>query len=119
MNTIDSTFPITSYCPDIDLPAWITDREITLDDIDAICQGGCASGAYMPAVTYYDASVTMGEHGDDVLDYIDSAMGELPSIGGQSWSQMACTYLSAAVEIWASSVQEDAQRALDDLATED
>ena len=118
MTTIDSTYPITSYGPDIDLPAWITDREITLDDINAICQGGCSSGAYMPAVTYCDALATMSEYGDAVLDYIDDAMGELPSVAGQSWHQMACTYLSTAVELWASSVQEEVQRALDDLATE-
>jgi len=34
-------------------PAWIV-NELTPYDLAAINQGGCASGAYMPAVTYYD-----------------------------------------------------------------
>ena len=36
---------------DIDVPGWI-DQDITPADVAAIVQGGCASGAYMPAVTY-------------------------------------------------------------------
>lgn len=38
----------------IEVPRWI-DQDISPNDIAAICQGGCASGAYMPAVTYYQA----------------------------------------------------------------
>ena len=90
----------------IAVPAWI-DADISPYDVAAICQGGCASGAYMPAVTYHAALKTMQEHGDDVLQYIEDALGELPSVAGQGWSQMACTYLSAAVELWACSVQDE------------
>lgn len=90
----------------IAIPQWIED-DITPADIAAIIQGGCASGAYIPAVTYYKASRTMAVHGDDVLQYIEDAMGELPSVAGQGWSQMACTYLSCAVELWASSVESE------------
>ena len=89
---------------DIAIPAWIDDG-ITPADVAAIVQGGCASGAYMPAVTYYTAAKTMQEHGDDVLQYIEDALGDLPNVAGQGWSQMACTYLSCAVELWASSVE--------------
>ena len=89
---------------DIDMPAWL-EGDISPADVAAIVQGGCASGAYMPAVTYYTAAKTMHEHGDDVLQYIEDALGELPSVAGQGWSQMACTYLSCAVELWASSVE--------------
>lgn len=91
---------------DIDLPLWI-DQDISPYDVAAIVQGGCASGAYMPAVTYHAALKTMQEHGDDVLEYIESAIGELPSVAGQGWSQMACTYLSTAVKLWACSVQDE------------
>jgi len=89
---------------DIDLPLWI-DQDISPYDVAAIVQGGCASGAYMPAVTYYRALETMQKHGDDVLEYIEDAIGELPVVTGQSWGQMACTYLSTAVELWACSVE--------------
>jgi hypothetical protein len=89
---------------DIDVPDWIV-PDISPNDVAAIVQGGCASGAYMPAVTYYDALKTMAEHGDEVLDYIEGAAGELPDISGQGWSQMATTYLSCAVEIWACGIE--------------
>ena len=91
---------------DIDVPAWI-DQDITPADVAAIVQGGCASGAYMPAVTYGQALDTMRDHGDDVLDYIQSVMGDLPVISkDESWSGIACLYLSTAVEIWASGVYD-------------
>jgi len=91
---------------DIDVPGWI-DQDITPADVAAIVQGGCASGAYMPAVTYYKALETMNADGDDVLEYIESTLGELPNVKGQSWGQMACTYVSTAVEIWASGVHDE------------
>lgn len=78
-------------------------------DIEAIQQGGCASGAYMPAVTYYNARQVMAEHGDGVLDYIGEHYGlenaTIPS--GSSWSGIAVFYLSTAVEIWASTFDLD------------
>ena len=54
-----------------------------------------------------DAAQIMAEHGDDVLDYIESNDGPLPDVNGQGWSQMACTYLSTAVELWARSVESE------------
>lgn len=92
---------------DIDIPAWI-EGDITPSDVAAIIQGGCASGAYMPAVTYHKALETMAKHGDDVLQYIDDALGELPQPPRDtSWSGLAVFYLSTAVELWASSVESD------------
>jgi hypothetical protein len=86
---------------DIDVPAWI-EQDVTPQDVASITQGGCASGAYMPAVTYHQALQTMAEHGDDVLEYIVDALGELPAPNAsESWSGMACHYLSIAVELWA------------------
>lgn len=97
--------PVTDF--DIDVPAWI-DQEITPCTVAAITQGGCASGAYMPAVTYHAAAETMAEHGDDVLQFIQDQIGELPAVHvDMSWSGLACHYLSAAVELWASTVEDE------------
>jgi hypothetical protein len=80
-------------------PEWITEP-LSPNDIAAINQGGCDSGAYMPAVSYYAARQTMAEHGDDVLDYLEGMMGELPKPPDDcSWSGMSCFYLSRAVEL--------------------
>ena len=99
---------------DIEIPSWIND-DISPSDVAGILQGGCASGAYMPAVTYHSALKTMMDDGDEVLQYIEDAIGELPVVTGQSWGQMACTYLSTAVERWASSVENT----LEDLEIEE
>lgn len=90
----------------IEVPAWI-DPDISPSDVAAICQGGCASGAYMPAVTYYQALETMNKHGDEVLQYIEDALGELPKVDGLGWGQMACAYVSTAVELWASGAENE------------
>ena len=88
----------------IDVPEWI-EQDICPSTIASIYQGGCNSGAYMPAVTYHQALRTMSEDGDDVLQYICDQMGELPAIDNEtSWAGMACLYLSYAVELWASSI---------------
>ena len=97
----------------IDVPSWI-EQDVSGADIAAILQGGCASGAYMPAVTYHKATATMGEHGDDVLQYIEDHLGDLPQPDtGTSWSGMAVHYLSTAVELWASLVEGEARDAIE------
>ena len=85
----------------IQVPDWI-DISFSPNDIAAVNQGGCASGAYMPAVEYYTASRLMAEHGDDVLDYLQNyGAGELPKPPNDiSWSGLACFYLSYAVELF-------------------
>ena len=87
----------------IDVPAWI-DQEISPSTIAAIVEGGCASGAYMPAVTYHEALQTMNDHGDDVLDSIEGIV-PLASPDGISWAGLACYYVSSAVELWACGVK--------------
>ena len=88
-------------------PAWIT-QPLEIYDIQAIQHGGCESGAYMPAVTYYDAAQTMGKYGDDVFTYIESQYGELPDVPSlfnlkqSSWGGIAVFFLSFAVELWCS-----------------
>ena len=92
---------------EITAPPWI-DQDLTIYDVDAIIQGGCASGAYMPAVTYCKARETMKEHGDDVLQYIQDSYGELPQPKDtESWSGIAVHYLSIAVELFASSLEDE------------
>ena len=87
-------------------PEWITEP-LSPNDLAAINQGGCASGAYMPAVTYHSAAMTMQEHGDDVLQYLSDTMGELPKpADDESWSGMAVFYLSVAVELFCSSHED-------------
>lgn len=99
--------PITEYWPDADIPVWI-EQDISPADLAAIEQGGCASGAYMPAVIYHQATETMSRHGDNVLQYIQDHCGELPKPkDDESWSGIACFYLSIAVELWASNMACD------------
>ena len=90
---------------DLDVPAWI-DQDISPCTVASIVQGGCSSGAYMPAVRYAGAAATMAAHGDDVLQYIEDQTGELPQPNkGESWSGLAVFYLSHAVELWAMSAE--------------
>lgn len=99
-----------------DVPAWI-DRDITPGDVAAIMQGGCESGAYMPAVTYHQALATMTEHGDNILDYLEETMDELPVPSAPtSWSGFACFYLSCAVEMWAFAIEPELENVLDETA---
>jgi len=108
----DHEEPVTGL--GIDVPRWI-DSDIDPATIAAILQGGCASGAYMPAVTYHQALATMSEHGDDVFESLDGYYGEVPTPNEEqrrSWSALACFYLSAAVEAWASSVEDEVTEAL-------
>jgi len=51
MNLSDYDDPITSYIETFTIPQWI-EQDITPSTVAAILQGGCESGAYMPAVTY-------------------------------------------------------------------
>lgn len=101
-----------------DVPRWIGDK-ITPSNVAAIVQGGCDSGAWMPAVAYCEANETMAEHGDDVLQFIEDALGELPPPPeGCGWSQMAVHYLKYAVELWAQGIEEELAEALEELAEE-
>ena len=102
----------------VSVPSWI-EQDITGADIAAIVQGGCSSGAYMPAVTYHQAAETMGEHGNDVLQFIEDSLGELPPpVTGESWYGMAVHYLSIAVELWASSVEDEVRSEIEGQSEE-
>jgi len=113
--------PITSYesLEHLNVPAWMN-QDVSPLDVASIQQGGCASGAYMPAVTYYHAVKTMTEHGDDVLDYITDRYGSLPAIKDEeSWSGIAVFYLSIAVELWASEIAEQIEEDYEDEGEEE
>jgi len=114
---------------DVEFPDWIDrdsfvemnhdrDEEIVwVSSIKDLNYGGCASGCYMPAVTYYKARQTMAEHGDEVLAHIWEQLGEIPAPSDDthpSFSAACCHWLSMAVEMWAQTVLldiEDAERA--------
>lgn len=98
----------------IEVPDWI-EQDVTGTTIAGIKRGGCASGAYMPAVVYHQAIGTMSEHGSDVLQYIEDYQGEIPQPPrGSSWSGIAVFYLSIAVEAWADTIKDDVLDLLDD-----
>lgn len=87
-----------------DVPPWIN-QYITLGTMESIVEGGCASGAYMPAVTYHIANETMAAHGNDVLNYIQETLGDVPMPNAEeSWQGMAVHFLSIAIELWASQI---------------
>ncbi len=111
--------PIRELSDEITVPDWI-EPDISPCDVAAINQGGCASGAYMPAVTYHQAQTTMAEHGDDVLQFIEDRLGELPDVPDNiSWSGLACHYLSAGVELWAAGIEDELTDILAELETAD
>ena len=117
INPWDYDEPIAEH---ITVPPWI-EQDITFADVAAIYQGGCESGAYMPACTYHEARKTMSEHGDDVLDYLDDWGGseELIDLSDHSWSGLACHLLSSAVDLWANVIYDDLVAILEDKQEED
>jgi hypothetical protein len=116
VNLWDHDTPVTEL--DIDVPAWI-EQDITPADIAAIIQGGCESGAYMPAVTYHQTHKTMLQHGDAICQYIEDSGLEVPSIRpGMSWDGYLCNVVSLAVELWASAVEGEIEEALEALEEE-
>ena len=87
---------------DFTQPEWITEP-LSPNDLAAINQSGCCSGAYMPACEYHSALMTMAVHGDDVLQFLEDVTGELPTPPNDvCWSGLAVHYLSKAVELFAA-----------------
>lgn len=92
----------------IKVPEWIN-QDFSQADAAAVIQGGCESGAYMPAVTYHMALKTMNDYGDDVFQFIEDSYGEIPEFDrrrmSMTWATLATFYLSIAVESFASQVE--------------
>lgn len=111
--------PIGDRFDGLEVPEWI-DQTISPSEVAAIVQGGCASGAYMPAVLYRDAVETMSEHGDEVLRFVEDRFGELPEPpDGANWSGLAVHYLSCAVELWAQHADQLILQAMREREEED
>ena len=101
----------------VTVPPWI-EADISPATIVAVVEGGCESGAYMPAVTYCEALDTMSKHGDQVFDYlaiVSEGDTDFRETGESlSWSGLACRYLSRAVELWAQNAYATLEE-LDDV----
>ena len=111
------------------VPVWI-ESDISWQQVCAITNNGCKSGAYMPAVTYYKAQLTMGHYGDEVFDFLynmigDSEevfdflynmIGEWPAIKNITWSLMCAHVLSKAVDLWAFGAYEHYVQAFKEFA---
>lgn len=127
MNTISSLYEHDAQpIPEgVEVPGFVHDPSDGMPpsthDLAAILQGGCASGAWMPAVTYWAARQIMNDDGDAVMDYIEDA-GFSPRAlldAEASWSNWAVSLVSNAVEIWAASVADEVADLLDQAAEED
>lgn len=119
-NLYDFDEAISKLDVDVDVPEWI-EQDVTPADVAAIVHGGCASGAYMPAVTYHQARATMNAHGDAVLTYLQQHGIDWREYlnEGDSWDGIACTCLSLAVEAWAGAAEGELSEALDDMEDEE
>jgi hypothetical protein len=75
-------------------------------DIEAVRQGGCASGAYMPAVTYCIAAECMYKFGHEIVEYLDQqgygTECEFLQLNPQedTYAGWCVKVVSAAVEEW-------------------
>ena len=105
---------------EVEVPGFAIDprdgRVPTAHDLAAILEGGCASGAWMPAVTYWSARQIMADHECAVLSRIEEAGFEPYEVISSSdyWSGWACRLVSCAVELWAFEVAEQVADLLDE-----
>jgi len=91
------------------VPDWIK-QDILMYQIVNIVEGGCESGAYMPAVTYHEARRTMCLHGNAVVEYLSEYNYSVKwNIEHSTFSNLCTELLSEAVEIWAYFAYEDAK----------
>lgn len=98
----------------VNVPVWI-DQGISCYDVAAIVQGGCESGAYMPAVTYYEAQKIINEHADSVIRFLENQGHEKAefNFSNQTWAGFCVQLLSLAVDTWAYSIAEELAEALE------
>ena len=105
---------------EVEVPRFVLDpgdgTAPTVHDLAAILQGGCASGAWMPAVTYWSALQIMSEWEGRVMCSIEDH-GLEPSMvidPHDSWSGWATSLVSCAVELWAAEVGDRVADLLDE-----
>lgn len=104
---INSGYDLRDCVSDLnDQPDWLLAMGGIEDfaELFAIYHGGCASGAFMPAVTYYKALEVMNEHGGDIMEFIEDAYGCTEYPAGLTWGGLAVHFVSLAVELWVSGV---------------
>lgn len=76
----------------------------SISELQAIQQGGCASGSYMPAVTYHTALQCMSEHHSEVEDLLSDYGPEFTfNPTEDSFATLASNIVAMAVEHWAGS----------------
>lgn len=84
-------------------PSFVVDvQPLSGTDIAAVIQGGCASGAWMPAVTYNRAAEILRDHEGEVFVLLEDAGIDPATLPGasRSYRQFGCDLVSAAVEVW-------------------
>jgi uncharacterized protein YggL (DUF469 family) len=81
----------------------------SISELQAIQEGGCASGAYMPAVTYHTANKCMTDHSDEVETLLVQHGVEAFTFNPEtdSWYCFASKLVSAAVELWVNQFDLD------------
>ena len=94
----------------ITVPGWIA-QDILISTIDGIVRQGCVPELYVLAVARCPALDTMSRYGDEILQFVEAALGgplTIPAVSG--WSALACQYLSTAVELWAAAAGDQIQQ---------
>lgn len=93
--------------------------------VENIIQVGCCSGAYMPAVTYYQAlGLYNSDYGDEVQEVAMEFLAEIDSYEGlieamqHGKANLAAFLASTAVESWVSSLYSELEDMKEELENE-
>lgn len=78
-------------------------------ELKSIKEGGCESGAYMPAVTYCTALKCMTDHYEEIESILQDHGFETFdfNLERESFSGFCVRLVSMAVELWVSSIETD------------
>jgi hypothetical protein len=78
-------------------------------ELKAIKEGGCESGAYMPAVTYSTALKCMYEHYEEIeAIFQDHGYESIEfDLESETFAGFSSRLVSMAVELWVSSIETD------------
>jgi len=102
----------------LEVPEWIRGDDIDTAAVAAIVEGGCASGAWMPAVTYHMARETICKYSDAIDKYLAGSGIDLAEHltlkPNQAIDCLLCDIVSLAVEQWTAEVFDIVETFLDD-----
>ena len=95
-----------------DQPEFIKETQvIDWNDAQAILQGGCENGAYMPAVTYNTAQSIMNQYSDNIEAVFEEfgygAHKMTWYITEEPFASFCVKVVSRAVELWVSQFAEE------------